>query len=315
MRILTVSAIFVTILIVIACHSAYKATDFSVRDVNSITANWPANTREASNRLINKLGLPDEITSTTLVWKDRDVWKKTVLMKEGIPHDWPMAHTDYLLQTINYKVPVDKLDELGRFDGSVIVDRTKGTLSARCDKEEMNVLALNLAHDIITDKKTVEEARDHFAKTATRFKEGDTTNTLVRGLQFNVSKTETGDRDMPATTMRESTESREAKEIKEAKERKDSIQRREPRDSMQMKEPNERKDTFQMKEPRERKDTFQMKEPGERKDTFQMKKPRERKDTLQMKKPRERKDTLQMKKPGERKDTLQMKEPGERKDQ
>jgi hypothetical protein len=272
MRILTVSAIFVTVLIVIACHSAYKATDFSVKDVNSITANWPANTRDASNLLINKFGVPDEITSTTLVWKDRGVWKKTVLMKEGIPHDWPMAHTDYLLQTINYKVPVDKFDELARYDGSVIVDRTKGTLSARCDREEMNFLALNLAHDIISGKRTVEEARDHFAKTAAKFKEGDTTNTLVRGLQFNVSKTETGDRDMQATKMTESKESRER------------------RDTMQMNERGEPKDTMQMKKPGEPKDTMRMKERGEPKDTMRMKKPGEPKDTMRMKEPIERKD-------------------------
>jgi hypothetical protein len=282
MRTLTVSAIFVTILIVIACHSAYKATDFSVRDVNSITENWPANTKEASNLLINKFGLPDEITSTTLVWKDRGVWKKTVLMKEGIPHDWPMAHTDYLLQTINYKVPIDKFDELARFDGSVIVDRTKGTLSARCDKEEMNVLALNLAHDIISGKRTVEDARDHFAKTAARFKEGDTANTLVRGLQFNLSQTETGDRDLPASAMRESKEfkeSEEPKELKDARERMDSIQMMEPeyrRDSIQRKEPY-RKDSIQRKEPY-RKDTMQRKERRDRKDTARMREPMERKD-------------------------------------
>ena len=32
-------------------------------------------------------------------------------------------------------------------------------MSARCDKEENNFLALNLANDIITNKKTVEQAR------------------------------------------------------------------------------------------------------------------------------------------------------------
>lgn len=226
MRTLTVSAIFVTFLIVIACHSAYKATDFSVRDVNSITKDWPADTREASSLLINKLGVPDEVTSTTLVWKDRDNWKKTVLMRNGIPHDWPMAHTDYLMQTINYKVPVEKFNDLARFDGSVIVDRTKGTLSARCDKEEMNVLALNLANDIITGKKTVEEARGYFERTAMKFKDGGT-DPYLQGLQFNVSKTETGDRDMPATKM------------KELKEPKEPVKTKEPGDTMQ---PIERKD-------------------------------------------------------------------------
>jgi hypothetical protein len=229
MKALTGSAIFLTSVIVIACHTAYKATDFSVKDVNVVTENWPANTKEASNLLISKFGVPDEVTNSTLVWKDRGVWKKTVLMRDGIPHDFPMPHTDYLMQTINYKVPVEKYDDLAQYDGSVIVDRTNGTLSARCDKEEMNFLALNLAHDIITGRKTVDEARDNYAKTAMRFKEGrtdttrmdttrtdpgrmDTTRTdpsrtdrregsidrYLQGLQFSVPQGETGDRDVPA---------------------------------------------------------------------------------------------------------------------
>src|SRR5688572_30984795 len=197
MKILKGSAIFLITVIVIACHTAYKATDFSVKDVNSITENWPANTKEAANLLIGKFGVPDEVTSSTLVWKDRGVWKKTVLMRDEIPHDFPMAHTDYLTQTINYKVPIGKYDDLARYDGSVIVERTKGTLSARCDKEEMNFLALNLAHDIITGKKTVDEARDYYAKAATKFKEGGS-DPYVQGLQFSVPQGETGDRDVPA---------------------------------------------------------------------------------------------------------------------
>lgn len=51
------------------------------------------------------------------------------------------------------------MDDLGKFDGSVTFDKTQGTLSARCDKEGNNFLALNLSYDIITGKKTVEQAR------------------------------------------------------------------------------------------------------------------------------------------------------------
>lgn len=203
MKRFTGSGIFLIIVTVMACHSAYKATDFSTRDVNSITENWPANTKEASNVIIGKFGIPDELTSSSLIWKDKGVWKKTVLMRDEIPHDFPMPHTDYLLQTINYKVPVEKYDDLASFDGSVIVDRTKGTLSARCDREEMNFLALNLAHDIITGKKTVEEARDYYAKTATKFKEGNKADTYVQGLQFSVRQDETGDRDAPVKAMKQ----------------------------------------------------------------------------------------------------------------
>lgn len=39
------------------------------------------------------------------------------------------------------------------------VERTRGELAARCDKEEMNYLALNLANDIATGKVDVDEAR------------------------------------------------------------------------------------------------------------------------------------------------------------
>ena len=74
-------------------------------------------------------------------------------------HSFPIEHTDMMQTTINYNVPEDKMDDLGKFDGSVTFDRTQGTISARCDQEANNFLALNLANDIIIGKKTVEQAR------------------------------------------------------------------------------------------------------------------------------------------------------------
>ena len=64
---------------------------------------------------------------------------------------------------IMYKVPTDKMDELGKFDGSVTFDRTQGYMSARCDKEANSFFALNLANDIITGNKTVKEARKEYS--------------------------------------------------------------------------------------------------------------------------------------------------------
>jgi hypothetical protein len=181
----------------IACHTSYQATDLSQRNVNSNVENWPARPKEAATTLMNKYGQPDEMTASMIVWRDKGPWKKTVLMRDEISHDFPMPHTDFLQQTINYKVDPDKYDDLARFDGSVVVERTKGTLSARCDKEEMNFLALNLANDIITGKKTVEEARDYYAKTARKFKEGGT-DTYLQGLQFTVAQQDSQDKDTPA---------------------------------------------------------------------------------------------------------------------
>jgi hypothetical protein len=42
-----------------------------------------------------------------------------------------------------------------------------------CDKEDMNFLALNLAHEIITGKKNVEEARAFQAKAVKAYLKGE----------------------------------------------------------------------------------------------------------------------------------------------
>lgn len=68
-------------------------------------------------------------------------------------HSFPIEHTDMMQQTTSYKVPEDKMDALGKFDGSVTFDRTQVIMSARCYKEGNNLLGLNLANDVVTGKK------------------------------------------------------------------------------------------------------------------------------------------------------------------
>ncbi len=51
----------------------------------------------------------------------------------------------------------------------MLVDRTAGEMAARCDHEAYNTLTLNLAHDIVTGKRTVEDARRFYAETASAY--------------------------------------------------------------------------------------------------------------------------------------------------
>lgn len=55
-------------------------------------------------------------------------------------------------------MPTGKFTPLARFDGSVIVGRTTGEVSARCHDEGANSLALNLRHDIVVGARRVDEA-------------------------------------------------------------------------------------------------------------------------------------------------------------
>lgn len=68
-------------------------------------------------------------------------------------------HTDFLTQVIKYRVPPDKFDDVAKFDGSILLDRTKGEAAGRCDSESANVLGLNMVHEIATGKRTWEDAR------------------------------------------------------------------------------------------------------------------------------------------------------------
>ncbi len=155
---------------------------------------WPETATKAAKEMMEKYGEPNEATPTRLIWFNNGPWKRTIVYKEEVQHDFPMPHKDVLEQVINLDVPADKFDDLAEYDGSVIVERTRGEISARCDKEGANILALNLAHDIIKGKKSVEEARQFYAKTMEAVMKGEKPD-YTQKLQFEVPNKNVGDTD------------------------------------------------------------------------------------------------------------------------
>ena len=127
-------------------------------------AHWPEESREAARLVIDRYGEPDEATPTQLVWHARGEWKRIVATKAFHRHDFPVPHFDSVESVIDYRVPTECFTPLAEFDGSVVVERTVGEVSARCHDEEANRLALNLTHDIVTGEKSVDEARAYYAK-------------------------------------------------------------------------------------------------------------------------------------------------------
>jgi hypothetical protein len=158
-------------------------------------SNWPKASQMAAEEMISKYGKPDTWTEDKMEWKKQAKWEKIVVSRMETPHEWPMAHTDVLEQAVNYRVPMERVDELSKFDGSVTYKRTQGLLSARCDKEAMNILALNLAVEVAEGKRSPESARAEFAKHATAFKKGEKPE-LTQKLMFD-SKGNTADPDKP----------------------------------------------------------------------------------------------------------------------
>jgi len=125
--------------------------------------------KKSAKQTYEKYGPPNEDTSTHLIWFNNGPWKRTIVHRHKIPHDFPQPHNDVIENVINYKVTVEMLTELGRYDSSLYVDPTRGEASARCDMEAANFLSLNLMYDIINKKYTAEQARKIYAEVTAAF--------------------------------------------------------------------------------------------------------------------------------------------------
>jgi hypothetical protein len=165
-------------------------------DARQTIESWPTDAKKAAETTIQKYGEPDEVSAERLIWSGNGPWKRTIITKEETDHAFPMPHKDVMEQVIDYRVPPDKFDELAQYDGSVIAERTKGELSARCDKEEANFLALNLANDVVAGKKSVQEARQYYARAVSDLMAGKK-DPYVQKLQFAPQR-RTADADRPA---------------------------------------------------------------------------------------------------------------------
>jgi len=136
----------------------------SLPQVQALLQSWPEAPKKAANQMLEQYGPPNEATPTKLFWYRAGPWKRILVTSDVITHNFPAPHSDYITQWIDYHVPVEKFDEIGRYDGSCLVDRTAGEVAARCDSEAANMITINLMHEIVSGAKTVEEARKIYAE-------------------------------------------------------------------------------------------------------------------------------------------------------
>jgi len=134
------------------------------RNGTEIIEGWPKESREAAQLVIDAYGEPHEATASLLVWHEVGPWKRMVASRTYYEHRFPAPHIDCVESFIDYRVPTEAFTALAEFDGSVIAERTAGEVSARCHDEQANLLALNLMHDIVSGARTVDEARNYYAK-------------------------------------------------------------------------------------------------------------------------------------------------------
>ncbi|WP_174733260.1 hypothetical protein [Mesobacillus harenae] len=161
-------------------------TVVNINTAQTFIDDWNAMSKKAAKHTIEQYGPPNEATQSRLIWYNNGPWKRTIVYRDEIPHDFPQPHTDVIENFINYSVPLDMFSELAKFDGSVIVERTRAEVSSRCDMEAANILALNLMNDIVKGKLTAEKARDVYCEVTSAFMMNQSAP-YAEKLQFEVS--------------------------------------------------------------------------------------------------------------------------------
>jgi hypothetical protein len=161
---------------------------------SNIIEQWPEESREAAQLVIDKYGEPHEATDSVLIWHKAGPWKRMEASREFSRHHFPAPHIDSVASFIDYRVPPDKVGELVKYDGSVVVEHTVGEVSARCHDEQANFLALNLMHDVVTGRRTVEQARQYYAKEFLDYRRKKPTP-YMQELRFQLGAADSADPD------------------------------------------------------------------------------------------------------------------------
>lgn len=147
-----------------------------------LQSQWLPEPAEAARQMIARYGLPDEVSPSRMIWfhNYRNApWKRSELLNERVPHQFPASHIDCLTQFVDMRIEPLMAGALTAFDGSVIFDRTKGEVGARCGDETGNYIALNLAWLILSGQLSWQDARRMYAETVLKNMHGHLRNGLL----------------------------------------------------------------------------------------------------------------------------------------
>lgn len=156
----------------------------------SLTNGWPESSVTAAKEMVQKYGDPTETTSESLIWRNFAPFKEIIVHKAVYSHRFPLLHQNALEHVVDYKAPIGKIDDVWRYNGSIVLNRTKGEMSSFAENEAMNILGLNLAHNVLSGRMGADAARITFGKETLNFLNGNKTaytQVLNFGTQYETA--------------------------------------------------------------------------------------------------------------------------------
>lgn len=124
---------------------------------------WEGPSAAAGRALLERYGVPDDVTPNQLTWDRRGTWKRTVVWNQAPVYRAP-ADLAVMEQTVDYRLDLMQTVQLLAFSDGLVIDLAHGELSSRAGNEGINYLTLNLADEIVRGVKTVPQAQAAYTR-------------------------------------------------------------------------------------------------------------------------------------------------------
>ena len=136
------------------------------KELEGILDTWEH--KDAANyakTLIKDYGAPDEYSENQMTWRNISQFDETTIKNESVPHSFPKPHRDYVYSTIKMQVPVELVPVFSYVTESILIDRLKNTVTARCGDIEANAITLGFVQDVVRGEEPSdpEDAKDEYS--------------------------------------------------------------------------------------------------------------------------------------------------------
>lgn len=165
--------------------------------VNKMLPDWSHETKKAVAFMFQKYGLPTDVSDQSLTWYNNGIWKKTTVYKNPLSLSKPHAHIGMFEQVFAFGkhafISVEKIDENAK------TDTLTGEITLLNESEELNYLTLNLVADIVSQRKTVQEAQNQYSGMFSQVKSGNNKITPENILAYMNAQQVEADEEKAAT--------------------------------------------------------------------------------------------------------------------
>ncbi len=141
-----------------SAYFGYRHRTQTRQNVEAHIRTWFESPRLLTELLMERYGPPSDLTPGVATWYEQGSWKRI-----SVHGDSP---DNYLEQVIGYQAPSTAVAPLAKFDHGVRIDLAREELSATSNQESLNYLALNMAHEVASGKRSAKDARHFYERTA-----------------------------------------------------------------------------------------------------------------------------------------------------